>query len=205
MIFDDSQFWFSVGLQNVNWTKVLMTNAPFYTETQREIVLNAAGHDSINPLIIITSLVLEHRSNSEISTKGDKGFSKSIRYMTDFLADQYEKFDNATEKPKSNAGTSAIWKVLDEDNGKLSRFFALYQEILGENEISSKASFGDAKFTDRQAFTMNWPWPKGRAWVSGGTHSNAGKGNVWSSLDLNNGECGGWGMQGARRKGFRSS
>ena len=38
--------------------------------------------------------------------------------------------------------------------------------------------------TDREDFTMTWPWPVGVEWKVGGTHGNDG---VWSSLDVTDG------------------
>ena len=141
MSFKDSHFWFSNGIQDVDWMTVIKINLPFLSETQRQSVLGVAGRISINPLLIIANLILERQLNPTIATKGDREFSEGINNFSESLADLYEKFDIATVKPKGNSATSAIWKVLDEDNGRLGRFIAIYQTLLDQKEISSKASF----------------------------------------------------------------
>jgi len=192
--FDDSQFWFSYKLEDVDWRAVMRLNLPSLSQNDEHIVLGVCGRHSINPLIPITALKLdmEHFSDSSSSSNSTTDLNRDKIYeWTKNLASDYEHFE--ANSNGSNPSTLAIESGLSSIDGTIESFFAIYNVMLLQELITSANPFSMEKFVqDIQSFSFDLPYPVGKGYFVGGTHSQN------SALDMYDGKwgCNGWGKRG---------
>ena len=187
--FNESQFWFSIKLQGQDWDDVLANACSFLDNDQREVIMNSAVANNINPLILITALVMEQDSNLSLPLGNMTEFNTIVWRISDSLPVLYEDYEiaDASELPASNVATSTLWKVFEEENETLEKFIVLYNQLFTQYVVYLEDRFEHTFPDDRNAyFSLNWPWPIGRSWMVLGTHSTTGRGRTHSSFDMMN-------------------
>ena len=186
--FRDDQFWLSFKYQAVNWTNIIIDEAPFLNDDERDIILNDAFFESVNPLIIIGILSVQYDSHVDIHNGNVQQFSLIVKNMANSLVDNYKEYEDDNATDKTNVATSAIWESLDKDDNKLEMFLKIYNKLYAKHIGPFLTPLREEDRVDRDGFQMTWPWPDGESWNVGGTH---GHGRVWSALDFhdNLGKC----------------
>ncbi|QPB84457.1 peptidoglycan DD-metalloendopeptidase family protein [Pseudoalteromonas rubra] len=217
---DTQQFLFSNTLQQTDWESTLATHAP-HLQDQLETLLHWAGHASINPKLLL-ALMEQHSQLLSAPTPEaferpfgmlvtQSGFSAQLEALTHTLSQHFYAYEQwqgqqrnrvqhtVSDQVHSQAltvtpATFALSAVLD-DAKALAQVAGRYQSYFGDallNPAARLATPDVASATISNNFYLNFPWPSGYAWYSGGAHSNTGSGYPYSSLDFNN-DSGGWG------------
>ena len=120
--FREDEFWLSYELQAINWTKIINDELPFLNDEEGDIILNDALFESVNPLIIVSLLATEHKSQGHANHQHAPEFSTIVESMVSSLVDAYMDYEDNNATVKTNVATSAIWEVLDRDDDKLKLF-----------------------------------------------------------------------------------
>ena len=178
----------------VNWTNFMDKNAKFLTPQQREYVLGVSGYHSINPLVLIDELMVENESNPAASKMNDQAFLLHLEEMANKTEIVYEETESATEKPKSNSATSALWNLMGKNDSKLDDFVSKYNKLF-DNTGLSHSDFDDNSddgVGNRQYQGMQWPWQG--SLKTGACHTSTGYGYIPAALDPQNGAR--WGGNG---------
>ena len=178
----DDQFWIPLDLEDINWTKIFNDETPFLNDTERDIIFTDSFDESVNPLVIISILVTENKSHGDTYHQTVPQFASVVEGMARSLVDSYGKYEESTANVETNAATSAIWYMLDSNDDKLKSFLETYNRLYSEHIKPFEIDFNEEDRTDRDPFILNWPWPNGKSWRVGGTHSRS-----WSSLDFSDG------------------
>ena len=162
--------------------------APFLNDVEKEIILDDALFESVNPLILISILSMEHDSHADLHHESIPEFSTMVLGMAKSLVHSYGKYEGQNATVKGNVATSAIWEMLDKNDEKLNNFLKIYNKIHTEHVKPLETSLHEEDRLDRESFILTWPWPIGESWGVGGTH---GSDKVWSALDIydGNGMC----------------
>ena len=187
-LFEEEQFWLSFKLHNVDWEQLMSDVAPFLNDVEKEIILDDALFESVNPLILISILSMEHDSHVDLHHESIPEFSTMVLGMAKSLVDSYGKYEGQNATVKGNVATSAVWEMLDKNDEKLNNFLKIYSKLHTEHVKPLETSLSEEDRLDRASFVLTWPWPSGESWAVGGTH---GHGRVWSALDIydGNGKC----------------
>ena len=189
--FDDSHFWMSVGLHTVDWKEVLLTTLPFLNEDQRDLILDSAGYNSINPLIIITNIRIKHDDKVALLPTEHKEFAEKVWNMAHTLSNLFLKHEaeDSFETLTPDAATSSVWEMLGEDDVQLNRFLALYDKLFSDNINSLRTPFRQTSLSDRGGLTLSLPWAEGSSWrIMGSPHDNSDEQHgPWHSLDMDDG------------------
>jgi len=162
-------------------------NAQFLTQQQRNHVLGVSGYHSINPLILIDELMVEQESGPAALELSDQAFLEHLEEMANSTEILYEETERASEKPKSNSATSALWNLMGKDDTKLDHFVSNYNKLFDKTGLSS-SDFNDNSndgIENRQRNGLQWPW-KG-SMSTGACHPTSGRGWIASSLDPQDG------------------
>ena len=158
---------------------------PFLNNVNKENILDDALFESVNPLILITILSIEHDSQVDLHHESIPEFSTMVLDIAESLVDSYGKYEGQNATVKGNVATSAIWEILDNNDEKLHNFLKIYNKLYTEHVEPLETSLSEEDRLDRESFLLEWPWPTGESWQVGGTH---GDGNVWSALDIKDGK-----------------
>ena len=178
-----SQFWIAGKLNGVDWYQLMSDVVPHLGTDQKESVLNIAGYKNINPLFIITHLVLEHQSSLANPSSASSETVESVRKMTDLLHEQFLQTGDDNGEPKNQPidELSKLRNVFDGNDEKLNAYVELYGKLFSGYVDNSESSFAAPIPEDREDFSLTWPWPVKEQWWVGGTHGHNG---IWSSLDI---------------------
>ena len=185
--FNDTPLWLSSRFQEVNWDNILKKTAPFLDEEQRELVIDRAGYKSVNPLLIITDLLLNHMKNSSFSLTSFKEFKEKIKKRIDEMSDSFQELENKniaqrgfTESIRNKV--SAIKKLVGDKSDRMKSFLGKYKELFIEHVRSDLKPIVEFSKESPGNFSMTWPWAKEDSWRVGGTHYTT-KG-IPSALDV---------------------
>ncbi|MBE0366236.1 M23 family metallopeptidase [Pseudoalteromonas aurantia] len=206
---DQSEFVYNNELQNEDWDAFFYSNAPHLLEWKTTL-LHWAGHASINPKLLLALMELQSsvlskptKSNvlSPFGTLSDKvGFAAQIQDLALILNQRFYQFEQEVEKKpfqsRTNSATASLLSVLMSAQvvpyNSLHELVSIYNTLSNTSLLLSQNQTAKIQVDPSNIFYMNFPWPSGYAWYSGGAHSNTGSGYPYSSLDFNNGS-GGWG------------
>ena len=193
--FNKSPIWLSPQLREVDWDYVLKQTAPFLDKEERELVIDKAGYKSINPLIVITDIVLDHMSDvSTFSFESFEEFKQKIRDRIDKIGELLHDYEdrNVVERgfiDSVEEKASAIKKLFEQKKDRLKNFLQKYKEIFVEHVKPKLKPIVEFNSENPDNFSMTWPWMEGKSWRVGGTHYTT-KG-IPSALDVSEsrGQC----------------
>ena len=126
--FDDRHFWFTTGLGDVNWNKVLQVNLPFLNEEQNDVVLTIAMVYSINPIIVAAYLLIQHRHFNFRHNKEDvKSFATKLATEIRQLEGYFEQYGQKKKIEKDTISAQAIYDTLEKDETNFQSFLILIE------------------------------------------------------------------------------
>ncbi|MCO7189264.1 MULTISPECIES: M23 family metallopeptidase [unclassified Pseudoalteromonas] len=212
---DPQHFLFSNPLQQTDWESLLASHAA-HLLPQLETLLHWAGHASINPKLLLALMEQQSQLLTAPSAKAfeqpfgslvsQSGFSAQLAAITTALSQRYYAFEQQQGQQSDvlhhtlsharsvSPATFALHTLLG-DQGNVAKVARHFQQLFGDALLNPQAHLQTSNtesVTIKNNFYLNFPWPSGYAWYSGGAHSNTGSGYPYSSLDFNN-NSGGWG------------
>merc|ERR1711936_642652 len=132
-MFEEEQFWLSFKLHMVDWEQLMSDVTPFLNDVEKEMILDDALFESVNPLILISILSMEHDSHVDLHHESIPEFSTMVLGMAKSLVDSYGKYEGQNATVKGNVATSAIWEILDKNDEKLNHFLKIYSKLYIEH------------------------------------------------------------------------
>ena len=127
--FKDEDLFFGTHLYNVSWTILFKEIAPLLTPERRDFILIVAGTSTINPVIILSWLIIDKKIDNEGS---DTEFHQDVKAFAEQLLTEYMESAD-TSNSDTNDGAFALLKVLGEDYARLRTFLAVYGYITEQN------------------------------------------------------------------------
>ena len=176
----DSDFWFLQKLEisenDVDWPAVMSNMSFSLSDRQQRTTMNVAALNGINPLLIITYLEVDGSwptEDEDVVTFGRR------------LLDTEQHYEKQEYMPKLNAPTSAIWKILNENDAELNTFVTKFEELRRGNRIATRMISKRQQEQRSQVdwfqvvqdklvtLKLRWPWPDDACWDIGAPHSHA--------------------------------
>ena len=175
-VLSDDTFRFSTSLHTLDWKKIAKSEMPFLNDERIDYVLSLAGAFSLNPLLLITGIIVDDKLRQFPTVVGDKTFFRNLTTLADTLVrSHHESVMDIEDKP----ALMSAWKALQNTNVTINKFVKMYQSLsvkYGLNlEITSKYESRDVRGVDFN-MTMQWPWPPGECWEFSATHGGAAEG-----------------------------
>ena len=156
---------------------------PLLPSGRRDFILMVAGTSTINPLIILSWLIIEKKIDDGGS---DTAFRKEVKAFAEDMLTQYMESTDMSHS-NSNIGSFTLLKVLGDEYARLQRFLAVYnlvsqvideeQDTFDTNRLHSTKK-GSQKTNQKEQEpeeTLIMPYPPGECW-------NIGKINSLTSL-----------------------
>ena len=151
---DDDHFFFGYDLDNIDWANFFNEKYPGLSYLKREFILNVAQSASINPIVLLTSIILQNEDNSVEIKESDYEFHSRLSALATGLKNEYYK----NKDPNVPAATYAVWMSVDRDSDKLKEFlevFALLDKRLETPGHSSSELSGKADDYDDDDYDLN--------------------------------------------------
>ena len=190
---ENIHFWFHSSIHHVHWDQILKDSTPFLNDARRKLVLSIAGAFGINPLVLITSIVMRGECKETRVDRSDKDFQVDLHDMAHSMVVSYLELEGKQEETENNTiAMSAIANTLHlhTNNETLNRFIQLYHTLLYQHKLPENIlKNGMVRNKRQQNFGLNlhWPWPPGECWEVGPTHGGSVEGlteYIPSSLDM---------------------
>ena len=173
IIIDDSHFRFSGSLHGIDWKKTAKSSIPNLNDAKINYVMSIAGAVSLNPLILITSIIVDDTLSQSSTTIDDKRFFQAVNDLAEKLIRSHLEKE---PHPKYDHAFASIWKAFHHRNEKVEEFAREYNDLYSRNELNfdapSKYDKRDVAMIDLNK-TMQWPWPQGECWEFSATHGGA--------------------------------
>ena len=173
---DDRHFRFSGSLHGFDWKKVTKSSIPYLNDARIDYMMSLAGAVSLNPLILITSVVVDDTLSQSPTIIDDKSFFQDLTLFAEKLIRSHLEQE---VHPRYNHALKSIWKTFQHKNEKVEEFARIYNDLYEKNELNfdvpSKHETRDLGLVDLNN-TMQWPWPPGECWEFSATHGGAVEG-----------------------------
>ena len=173
---DDRHFRFSGSLHGFDWKKVTKSSIPYLNDARIDYMMSLAGAVSLNPLILITSTIVDDTLSQSPTVIDDKSFYHALNQFAEKLIRSHLEYET---HPRYNRALASIWETFQHKNEKVDEFARVYRDLYDKNELNfdvpSKYETRDVEAVDLNN-TMQWPWPMGDCWEFSATHGGAVEG-----------------------------
>ena len=173
---DDDDFFFGGNLLNEDWNEFFNVMAPGITNMRKAFILNLAESSSINPLILLSSIMIETKDSTGETDGVETTFDSDLTVFIQALINEYYKKSESNTLNCTDA-TFAIWKTLGEDEGQLRQLlttYAMLKSNLKQPSPSSRSFRQLAARDDTSEPTVSatdeeliWPFPADECWDIG--------------------------------------
>ena len=194
---DKMSLRYSEKLHNLDWTNIIHQNIPYINNQRKKIILHVSGQFSINPLLLLSKLVLDQNELSHIS-KSDEEFRLSIKSFANQLSSYGQEFDAVKTKAEMSRLEYSLRNALNNDEGLMNDFIGISDYILERHDIFYKTGAtksivqrGPFKRNEDEHIELELPYSSSQCWQLSATHfgaletegSSATNGKM-SSIDL---------------------
>ena len=173
---DDRYFRFSGSLHGIDWKKVAKSTIPHLNDDRINYMMSLAGAVSLNPLILITGIIVDDTLIQSPTIIGYRSFYQALNQYAENLIRSHLEYE---AHPKYNHAVVSIWKAFQHDDEKVEEFSRVYHELYDKYEFDfdapSKYETRDVEPVDLNN-TMQWPWEFGACWEFSATHGGAVEG-----------------------------
>ena len=167
-IMDMMTFRYAPNLHKVDCRKYVKRALPFLSDNRRSSILHISGEFSINPLLILTNVLIEEEKNRPYSTRSDKDFSKDLKRFANDLSLNYQEGHLSNDNPRSSPLEYSLRKTFSDDDDILSTFLYTYQAIKEKYGIQLITSSKSLKRDATEEIILDFPFSKDECWTISG-------------------------------------
>ena len=160
---------YTSDLHNVDWRNVIRRSFPLLPNHRKDSILHIGGEYSINPLVLLTKVLLDETENSSYSQRSDKDFSKNLKQFANKLSIHYQEANLPNDKPEISPIKRSFTKVFQDDNKTLTKFMYTYHEMAKRYELPVKPQRRLSKRKDSQGISLVLPFSKDECWTMSGS------------------------------------
>ena len=160
---------YTSDLHNVDWRNVIRRSFPLLPNHRKDSILHIGGEYSINPLVLLTKVLLDETENSSYSQRSDKDFSKNLKQFANKLSIHYQEANLPNDKPEISPIKRSFTKVFQDDNKTLTKFMYTYHEMAKRYELPVKPQRKVSKREDSQGISLVLPFSKDECWTMSGS------------------------------------
>ena len=165
-VIDDNHFRFSTSLHGFDWRQIMRQSLPFLNDDRLDYVMSLAGAVSLNPLFLITSILMDDKLNQPLRSVSDKDFFQDMNQLAETFVRSYVDLEI---HPMYNPTLTTIWKALQHNDEKLEDFVRLYNELFTKNGIDLNVT-SKIETRDIHGMDIHWPWAPEECWELSATH-----------------------------------
>ena len=160
-------------MEHINWPLMFKDVAPFIKPEDRQLLLETAGNDGINPALLLSAAIYYNNEKRTSYKKYIDDISASLLndfYMSNNRSDQ--------QKAKQNDAIETVALYVHKDSKQLSELISLYKSIRKEASKFQKTStevsddFGRIKRGEDGHTILRFPFKASECWMLSATHGN---------------------------------
>ena len=175
---------FNPKLHEIKWRNVAQSTLLSLNQDRIDYLLSISGAYSINPLILITIVMMD---NDLMKTPSNSQFNQRFRKIVEDMARAHLEDDKDSAYKTLH---DLVGQMYQQDGHQFRRFSKIYSKLHTELYvplITEKESLMLMERDEELTPSLQWPWQAGACWEIGPTHGGAIEGltkYIPSSLDM---------------------
>ena len=162
---------YTSDLHSVDWKNLIRRSFPLLPNHRKDSILHIGGEYSINPLVLLTKVLLDEEENSSYSQRSDKEFSKNLKQFANKLSIHYQEGCLPNDEPQISPTEYSFTKVVQDDNKTLTKFMYTYHKMAKRYDLPVKLQRKVSKRDDSQGISLVLPFSKDECWTMSGNIS----------------------------------
>ena len=177
---------FSSQLFHVNWHDLISEELPLAPEHKISNLLHVCGKFSVNPLIVITKLLVDDKKSLRYLTQSDTDFNRHLVSFSNSLSNQYQEL---SRQMTNKSSLEYALKKMDKSSSYVHDFIQNIGHLVKKYKLNEKTMMGKSLRNANNDIKLDLPFPVVECWSISGTHVGASQydidGNLaMSSLDF---------------------
>ena len=136
-------------MHDIQWQPVIEKSATFLNRGKQDILRSLAGAHSINPMVLLTFVMVEKELELASPHQSDQDFFNGLKRLSTAVVRSHNQFERSMPKPKLNSAMSSVWIVLNKKDETLAQFVDIYHTLLAQNKIATSMSRKDRSLNER--------------------------------------------------------
>ena len=185
--FDDKDVWYGKNIMDTNWPALFMEVSPFLTFIERNMLLDIAGKDSVNPALLLTTAI--YYKNETMSNFKTFIEDISVKVMKCYFVSSNR---TAEQINKENNAAHTLSLLVDNDQKQTSELIAIYNAVKKElvkhqkppgesyvefeldsefeTEFDTSIDFQRMKRAEGLSTSLIFPFRSSECWMLSATH-----------------------------------
>ena len=177
---------FTRHLHVLDWRNIAKSRLPLLNQERVDYLMSIAGSYSINPLILITILMMD---SDLMKAPTNKKFNRRFRQIAEEITRTHLQVG---KNPEYETLEGLLRQVYRGDEHKFQELLHIYPQLHVELHLPLISETESLNLIDRDEDlrpSLQWPWQEGHCWEIGPTHGSAVEGldtefYIPSSLDM---------------------
>ena len=180
---DDTPLRYTMYLNSIDWEDLFNKELPLTSPLRKSIISHLSGEHSINPLLMLTKVVMDKTDVYGYAMKSDDEFGISLKHFAKEMSRYDQEFDSQIANVGSSSLEYSLRKVLSHNDRLFNDFIRICRTIDKRYAISAKTSSTKheqsmLKRTAQGPIGLELPYARSECWQIGATH------NSGSSIDM---------------------
>ena len=189
----------SPSLFHVSWREIISKELPLATGHKIDNILHIGGQFSINPLLLITKILMDDKKNLRYLTQSDKEFNRKMISFANFLSKHDQDFYTENHMDHSSSLHYALHEIFDSPQ-YIRNFIMQCKYSMNKYNIP-ETTIHDRNIREASMdIVLDLPYPSSECWAASATHYGAiqldelGK-YAMSAIDFSPTLFGHWGVK----------
>ena len=169
---EDITLRYSSHLNTIDWEDLLNKELPLTSHHRKNILLHLSGQYSINPLLLLSKIVIDQTDVYGYAIKSDEEFRTSLKAFANDLSRYDQDFDSQNIKAETSSLEYSLQKVLSDDDELTDDFLTVCKALRDRNDISTitastKQHQRIFKRTEEEKIGLKLPYGQSECWQFG--------------------------------------
>ena len=189
----------SSRLRYVNWTRIISKEFPLATDHKIDSIMHIGGQFAINPILLITKLLIDDQKNLRYLTQSDKNFSMGLKSFANLLSKHDQDFYLEKNVDRSSSLEYALRQMYNSVH-HITNFIQSCKYIMKKYGLPETTKLDMNTRQEDAEIILDLPYPSSECWATSATHFGATQndidGNyVMSAIDFAPSLFGNWGVK----------
>ena len=128
---------FSSQLFHVNWHDLISEELPLAPEHKISNLLHVCGKFSVNPLIVITKLLVDDKKSLRYLTQSDTDFNRHLASFSNSLSNHYPEF-HLERQVTNKSSLEYLLKKMDKSEDYVHDFLQNIEHLVKKYKLNEK-------------------------------------------------------------------
>ena len=153
-----------------NWEDLVAKEFPLATENKRSNILHLSGKFSVNPVILITKVLIDDMKNLRYLTQSDKGFNSNLASFANNVSKHGQEFYLKKKVTEKTPALEYVLRELLNTEEYINNFTWKLGYLMSKYELKEKATSEMHARQSNKDIVLDLPFPANECWQISATH-----------------------------------